>query len=103
MLISQNIRNIWDKIRQKHFRIRDIVTLEDYIVLSIISWMQGLPYIVECVKCNEFVFQKYRFDAFRVKWVLLSNQAEIIYLQSLGTEQQVMIKVRSFYREASFT
>jgi hypothetical protein len=98
ILIPRSLHAIWGDIRAMRFRVRNVETLEDYLVVSITHWMQGMPHTVTMVKCDECIFNHYSENAWSQIWALLSSREEIEYLRGLN-DQQVKFKAKYFYRK----
>jgi hypothetical protein len=98
ILTPRSLNNIWSDVRHKRFRVRDVETLEDYFVVNIKCWMQGIPHYLEMVKCDETMFVHYSMDGWSQRWALLSTREEIELLNSLQ-EQQAKFRAKSPYRK----
>lgn len=98
ILEPRSLSHIWSEVRSMRFRVRQIETLQDYLITNIKIWLQGLPHILEMVKCDEQVFTRYSLDAWSKSWILLSSREEIDFLNSL-LAHELAFKIKNFYRK----
>ncbi len=98
----RSLSEIWDEVRHWAFRVRDVDTLEDYIILGIKVYMQGRPHMLTGAKCDEYMMNRYLLSGHDRKWALLSSKDEIKFLKPLQ-ETQVLFRAKKAYRSGIST
>jgi hypothetical protein len=94
----KTFNQIWEFVGgARIFRIRDVQTLRDYLVLKITSYTQQRPHHIITMSCegHDQVTQ----TGNESKWLLLSQPDEIEEFRHLSEEQAVKL-VKQSYRRA---
>jgi len=98
----RSLAQIWDDVKSYFFRVREVDTLEDYIILEIPTWMQGRPHMLSGAKCAEHTMGRYLLWGHEQKWALLSSEDEIKFFKTLK-ETQVLFRTKKAYRSGIST
>jgi hypothetical protein len=83
-MTPKSLSEIWQDISCTTFRVRNVETLEDYLITEIKNWAQGRPYLATCTKGGDKHSLTYCLECWSRKYALLSNQDEIEYFKTLS-------------------
>lgn len=94
---------LWQEIsttgpNRTRFRVRNTRTLDDFLILRVHSYSQGLPSRMEILSCNGLTFKRDTIATLIQEWTLLSNEEEIELLNGME-EQKAVWKVKHAYRK----
>ncbi len=93
-----NLIEILKTYKSLYFRVRDVVTLSDHLVLTVNSYTQGLPRFASSVLCAETTVTPHILDCSQTRYCLLSSREEIVFLNSFATENQAIFRVKALYK-----
>ena len=93
---AKNLAQIHEETGKHRFRVRDVNTLEDHLMLCVVTYVQGIPMMYSGVRLDGKRFSRELYQSRESKYCLLSCEAERQFWLKLGETQAVFQAKRSY-------
>jgi len=90
------LAEIWERTGAIKFRVRDVNTLCDFFVTSIMRFEAGAPFHMGAYSCTGYLLQRVCMHCDDRKYALLSSPEEIEWLRK-RQDQSVIVQLRKKY------
>ena len=91
----ETLLQIWKKVKQERFRVRNVKTLEDILIFKIVNWTKNQPITMSGLTLdNKFTIIHYPTN--KKVFALLSTKEECNYWISMD-DLKMRLKAKSFY------